>query len=502
MNLITLLAALSCSLSIFGVMIHQISYHAQQQTTNSQIELEAQELLTFAQAALYYTQGIGDNLSPKTLTVTNFRADKLLPTSFPDKTPFGQSWQADFVTDPQNRNVLDLLIRASGPFLNQSSTSTGETFSDREIATRVIQKLEQLQENNSKDQLVAGVASGGITLGTVYQENFTTLAGTATPDLEKMGLDAGSTYTPAIFVAAPNQFGYWVFALADYGASAVWGLTGDAANQTPGIRNTFVPPSIHDEGWKETCPSIGVNLGSVNEADNLSGNNTLYDDSGNISQSTVFCIPAYKGEVKSVQSAIDADSGEQAFGQSTWHIWELITPAAHSIPNYDPTGQYLTGYGGSMYALSPPVVNPNLYGKGLFYSMGNLLPVAPDVDFIPSLPLPSLLAAQGFRVQVDDNVYQFANLTSAVFTGEGEIDPTGKEIWATGGSPSQQNLNTSQESFSILWQVRKNPTNPDNVTFSIPYETASPNPLQCTTSAAGNRYHCHYQATIPTPRIN
>lgn len=509
MNIILLLMALCCSLSVLGTTTRLVSDHMQQQTMNAEVQLEAQELLTFAQAAVNYTKGIGSNLSPATMTVSSFQADNLLPTSFPTTDPFGQAWQADFVTDPQDPNILDLVIGTSGAFTEGSSASQQSILSSRNIAIQVIQKLTQLQNSNASNQLVSGVNSGGIALGTAYQQSFYTLSGTDMPDLSAMNINVNN-YTPMIFIKAPNQLGYWVFELSDYGWDAIWGqaLIQPGVGDVLRYPHVWDQPAIFDEGWQASCPVVGVNLGTIPEVDDFSNNNTLYNSSGNISQSAVICIPAYKGDITNIQNGIQNNTGAQCFSSSKCYAGEEITLDQYSVPNYIATGTPLVSYGGEAYSSAPPTVNTALYAKGLFYT--NYLSIAPDIDVIGDLPLSSILWGQGFRVEVDGNTYQFANLKSAILTGQGEYDAsTGKQIWATGMSPWDVNLNDSQESFSVLWKIQKNPANANNITFSIPYRTTQPDPghgcsaIPSLYSQGGAPiYQCSYSATIPTPQVN
>ena len=510
MNIIMLLMAVCCSLTVFGATVRNITYEVRQQTVISDVSLEAQELLTFSQAALNYTQGIGNSLSPTTMTAASFQADNLLPASFPSTTPFGQTWEADYVADPGNANILDLIILTSGPFAQNFSTLQRSPLASRAIATQIIQKLEQLQNSNPGGRLIdTGTKTDGIVLGTAYQQNFTTLADISAPDLGAMGINV-SAYTPMIFIKAPNQLGYWIFALSDSGYAGITGQDNSLSATTVELQNMVtLLPTITDEGWQSNCPSIGVNLNTITTLNDFSNNNTLYNSYGNIAQTEIMCIPAYKGDVHNVQQSIASNSGAQAFGKSQWYSSEEIFLNQYSIPNYSAPGvPYGPSFGGETYTSIPPNVNPNLYAKGTYYT--NYAPIAPDVDFVSGLPLPSLLLAQGFSIKVDGNTYQFANIKSAILTGYGQIDAsTGKQIWATGTSPSTLNLNNSQESFSVLWQAKKNSPNPNSLTISIPYRTTQPTAGHgCTAipgmlSNGGNMiYQCSYSATIPTPQIN
>ncbi len=517
MNIIMLMMALCASLTYFGAITSRMSIDLQQRTMTNQIQLEAQELLTFTLAAMNYSQGAGTQLTPGTMTVSALQAANLLPASFPPKTPFGQNWEADFVTDAQNGNVLDLVIRTSGDFAANFQTLANSIPASRDVAAQVIEKLEELQKSATSNQFLVGSNSAGVAMGMAYMQSFTALFGSSIPDLSAMintgGYTPTNTYVPMIFIQAPNQQGFWVFSLYGYGCNGMTGqiiyTSGNASVVYPYA--SFSKFGISSQGWRATCPSIATNLGTSPEVDDLTGNNTLYDASGNVSQSALFCIPAYKGDVSNIQNGINAASGSQTFGQSTWQSTEEIVLNRYAIPNYiDPVPPVFLGpvRGGASYTSNPPPVNTTLYSKSGMFTI-QVAP-APDIAFIPGTPMVSLLQAIGFKITVDGDTYQFANLISAVLTGQGQPDATtGKDIW--GMDLADVNLNNSQESYSVLWRVQKNPPDSGGSTFIVPYRTTEPDashgcsPLTGvgSLSIGGARiYQCSYSARIPTPQVN
>jgi hypothetical protein len=470
---------------------------SQTQSTNLQqmTAQSAKQFSEFTKAAAAYIQSIGLPLSGTALTVSDLQKVNLLPSSFPTQTPFGQTLVADYVSDPNNPVALDVLTHTTGPMnpaLLQKAGVDSSSISEVQYDTAVV----------AQNQVPSSIpGSTGQFFGI---EDGSTLTNLGSSD--SMSMPAGiSTQQPEVaeYILSPGQYGYWLVAGSVYGWSAVWP---DVEGVGQFRMFMFAQPSISSVGFSLNCPSIGENLSSISNNSSIGNNDTLFSSwNDDASQSPLFCIPAYKGQVISfaqgplTQVINTQNDANYQYANMQWNGQYYVNP------------QYVGYYNGSNSSGTSSVtyVNPssinglneNLNASGGFVSTYYPNNPTPSNEAMP-MNLPDNISGAGIDISVKDpqgNVdnYQIEMDGGVLFTGGGcwekLINPaTGQyasyDVFATGQSTSDQNLCGSQETFWTDWHAVKNSSNLNSMPVSQTYE------------ANGNSYTLNYN--VATPQVN
>ena len=505
-NIIAALIFIILSVLLVTSSTNFIRHTQQNSILKVSIVTEAKELKEFSAAAYSYSTSLGESLSPVSLTVSSLQSDGLLSNTFPQQTPFGQTFVADYTQDSCNPAVMDLIVKTTGGYNSDLLAKNGVegTLGLNYINSEVDDELNQLNisYSNAKNPCVNGGAS--------YYVGYTS------PSSGELNIyNGGSINTPVtssnsdaeIYIYAPNQYGFLVVSGNVYGGFGMWGIFSNSYVSTTWSLGEW---SFSSQGWSAVCPTGVPILTSGVSFKNF--NYSFTPHSSNFSQNLTYCIPMYKSQ----NLTINENSTEQILNQySSFYSYYNY---GGTLPNiYNTGGGSGPFFQSDAYYVSPFSIsglNPNLYGIESYFSNGSGITGAYVSDnYIPFGGMPNIIGAVGFDLDINGNVYQFAAWNYYLFTGtgcpvpipigttnnDGQSYSTGDSIWAdgfnlnssSGSCPSDSyNLGTSDESFGVGYAVAVNPGDSSSVSGTITYVPSNNSPSQSE------------NFTIPTPVIN
>jgi hypothetical protein len=471
-------------LSIFSVAeIH--NYYSVTSKTQIQLQYikqEAKELTDFTNASYNYVISLGLSLSPATLTVSNLKSLGILPSDFPNQTPFGQTFVADFYIDPQNSNVLDLLVRTTGNFNNDLLLKSGlnGVLGETYISQSVVNQLSIPNFQNA-----TGTYSG-IVKGSVFTSGSNII--NLPSSIDTSNTDAG------VYIGAPNQYGYWLLNISVMYPSYYYG--GIDANP-PYLRLIQNGASINvvSQGWYNICPSYAEIVSSNISNFSSMSQNVWYNPP--FGQNSLYCIPAYKSQVASISYstpveffnapasfpiAVDlagspSNNYNNGFGYTTTSFYNNTETSFYINPSS------INGYVRPLYGIES-MITSNWDGS---------LPMSNSAYFMPFSPAYSVVTEGGFQIQLSQpngtiNTYQFALAGYSIITGPGCYDSTlsgeaGFPVYYTGNaggnadtsncSASGYNLN-SVGNMAFGWVINVNPSNSNSYTFPAESDSSFP----------------------------
>jgi hypothetical protein len=456
----------------------------------------AKEFAEFTEAAAAYVQSVGLPLPGTALTVSDLQGANLLPSTFPSQTPFGQTLVADYVADPNNPVALDIVAHTTGAMnaalLQKAGVSMGS------MAT--VQYDTAVVAQNQVPSAIPG--STGQFFGI---ENGSTLTSLGSSSSMTLPPSINTKYSEvAEYILSPGQYGYWLVGGSVYGYGAVFPVIAGVDQ----FRMTmYAQPSISSVGFSLTCPSVAKNLGNLSGNSPVGNNETLFfsNTSNNASQSPLFCIPAYKGQVTTFsQGALTQVINTQnyanyQFANMQWNGQNYVDPQYAGY--YPGSGSNGTGRVTYVNPSSIDGLNENLSASGGFAGSAYPDNQMPGNEGFP-MNLPDNISAAGVDISVKDPNnhtvnYQIEMDGGVVFTGGGcweyLVNPsTGQytpyDVFATGTGSNEENLCGSQETFWTDWHAVKNSSNTSSMPVSQTYEYD------------GNSYTMNY--SVATPRVN
>jgi len=481
--------------TLIGLNISQRMEAVDQQTTLQQMTAQsAKEFAEFTKAAGEYVQSVGLPLPGTPLAVANFQSVNLLPSSFPTQTPFGQTLVADYVTDPNNPYALDVVTHTTGAMnaaaLQQAGVSP-DALSTVQYETAVIAQNEIPTQISGSTGQFFGILNGNSLNNLGSSDTMTLPSGVNTNQPEV-----------AEYILSPGQYGYWLIGGSEYGSAAVWPDV-DGVDQ---FRITmFAQPTISSVGFSLTCPSVATNLGNLSDNSPVGNNDTLFSSwSGDASQSPLFCVPAYKGQVTPfsegprTQVINTQNNANYQYANMQWNGQYYVDPQYFGYYN----GSNSNGTSSVTYVNPSSIegLNENLSASGGFavaiYSPNNPIP---GKEGFP-MNLPDNISAAGVDIVVKDPNnhtvnYQIEMDGGVIFTGAGcqeyLVNPSNGQytlydVFGTGAGSNEQNLCGSQETFWTDWHAVKNSSNTSSMPVSQTYEYD------------GNSYSMNYSVATPT----
>ena len=503
-NIIAALIFIILSVLLVTSSTNFIRHTQQNSILSASIITEAKELKEFSAAAYSYSTSLGESLSPVSLTVNSLQSDGLLSDTFPQQTPFGQTFVADYAQDSCNPAVMDLIVKTTGGYNSDLLAKNGVegTLGLNYINSEVDDELNQLNilYSNAKNPCVNG--------GSSYYTGYTS------PSSSELNIyNGGSINTPVtssnsdaeIYIYAPNQYGFLIVTGSEGGFYSLYGIFADSYVSTTESTGDW---SFYSQGWSVVCP---VNATVLTPGASFMWFNFSFipHTSGiNFSQSLTYCIPLYKSQ----NLTLNENTISQILNPQYSSFYAAYSYGG-TLPNIYNTGvgsgQLFQNDASYVSASSINGLNNYLYGIGNYFNVSSGNSYVSD-NYIPEYSMPNIIGAIGFDLDINGNVYQFAGWYYALFTGsgcpppittnaEGQSYPAGATIWAdgynlnttSGSCPSESyNLGTSDENFGEGYSVVVNPSNPLGVTGTITYVPSNNSPSQSE------------NFTIPTPVIN
>ena len=486
-------------LSLFMITSSDLQIKNVQNTQNrvSYIQQEAKELTQYSNAVFNYITAYGSPGSPSGLLVPNLISAGLLPSNFPTTTPFGQSFTVNYNVDTVNPNVEDVIIRTTGN-LNSDLTARANlngTLGYAYLANEVGSQINIPQYPNSTGTYI-GIVNSNLFSGDGQDINL----GSSVP--------ASSNAEPAIYIKAPDQYGYWLinfsaFMQASMGGlyAALYGMSGSLGTNLD--RSTL---SITSLGFYLNCPSYDTVLSS-SVVVNSSLMQTVWHPFPYLTmqQSTTYCIPAYRDQVVLFNSVIP----NQYFDYNS----NIGTPGV--ILSGNPGNNYNNGFGfypdpnQASYDFINSDISFNEYSilgyehptYGIENAINDGATPIPDLStFMPWMPNYSFVGDGGFQLDLTNSsgkpvVYQFAAAMYSVITGPGICDATltneydayyygssyssnpsytanpcdtsinpYPQVYYNATDYSNQNLD-SIGNTAFGWVININPSNPNSYTF-------------------------------------
>jgi len=376
---------------ILGARQEQLEMTQAQGTALQQMTAQsAKQFSEFTRAAASYVQSMGLPLPGTALTVADLQGVNLLPSSFPTQTPFGQTLVADYVSDTNNPVALDVVVHTTGSMnaalLQKAGVSQGSVATVQYDTAVVAQDQVPATIAGSTGQFF-GVANGS-TLNNLGSSN-------------SMALPLGiSMQQPEVaeYILSPGQYGYWLIGASVYGWSAIWeslnGWGSWAGNNAGDIGfEGYAYPSIASQGFSLTCPSVATNLANLTSGAPTGNNDTMYQSyGGDASQSPLFCIPAYKGQVTPINATAQTQTLSSTVSNYTvhWNGQYYGTPV--DIYNWVSNTTYVNP--SNIVGL-----NNNLYATGGFMSIFAPAAQYPLNEASP-MPMPNAISGIGIAVAV------------------------------------------------------------------------------------------------------
>jgi len=480
--------------------VHQAELSSQ----TRMIHAEAKEFGQFSTAAMQYINSVGLPLPGTALTVQDLQQNNLLPSSFPLETPFGQTLVADYVTDPQNTSVLDVVIHTTGPVNPADAEKAGFGSGNPAyyLSSLQYQVANAVQASGTLPTPAEIQGSTGQFFGIGDQSTLTTLGSSATQALPGVTLSQPEV---GFFVQSPGQYGYWLISVSEYGDDVflqpvnIYGVLG-SGQYSFGVSWGPITPSITSQGFSLSCPSVAYNAGNLSSGQSNQSNQTVYGTGPNLSTSPLICLPAYKGQVVPfnlnllTDNLSDPSSSDLLYytgGQLQWNgnYFQITsgTSGDYAVPN-------------NYNFIQPSQINglnDNLYDTGSYFTIYPDVPQYPANEAAP-YPNPNFISAEGatFNLKTPSgstNTYQIEMDGGQLFTGTGCLESLVSpwslsyqtyQVWGT----NDENLCGSQITSWRAWDVTLNPSNPGSFTRTQDYKYG------------GNTYS--FQFSVPTPAVN
>ncbi|MCL4497119.1 MAG: hypothetical protein M0016_02410 [Deltaproteobacteria bacterium] len=506
-NIIAAIIFIFISIVMITTETAVLRHYTSNSTLQANVVVEAKELQEFTQAAYDYSESFNVPLSTTALTVSNLQSYGLLPSTFPETTPFGQSFIAMYSTDTCNQDVMDLEVYASGNYNADLLSKNGLSGSLGVLSLNAQIENELSSLNMSFTNAHNPCVNGGPSFyigQTLADSDIINLYGGGTVQSSNTAPSAGAT----VYVYAPNQWGYLAFTISNAIMNEWASTNGTVANIN--LDNLTNYPELNISGWGLSCPT-GSTI--ITGASSQSYSFSLSSDNGRVFWTNGYCVPAYKSQVNSL-TLQNQHNPPQVFnlspGQSFYGLF--------SVGGTDPSNAYM--YGGSnpistgAYDYLSPIngINNNIYGvENYFQAYPPFSPIPngqyPGANFISLEPLYNFFDSVGADISANGVVYQIVEWKYSLITGtgitpsqagmnqcnpEGTCFPAGATIWqAPGGSnPNGINRGSSIDNYGGGYYITENPANSNSYSGVIDYVPYNNGP----TYAGG--------FTIPTPLIN
>ncbi len=499
-NIIAAIIFIIMSLIMIGSESAILRHTTNNSNLSASVVQEAKELKQFSQAAYDYSESFGIPLSTTSLTVSNLQSYGLLPETFPQTTPFGQSIIGIYSTDACNQDVMDLEIETSGSYNSDLMTKNGLSgdLGVLSLNTQVESKLSSFNmsfENahnpciNNGPSFYIGQTQPSSSDIITYNSGTVSTSNTA------------SSTGVVVYIYAPNQWGYFVFKfydaiMADW--DSVHGSTG-AINDNSALNM----PTINSSGWNLSCPT-GSTI--------ISPGNT-YSDIINQSYWTFlsqgYCIPAYKSQVNSVMinDPGQAEILNLPVGSSYFDNYSIGGSSPSNAYMYNMNSPFSTS---TIQYLAPSSISGlsnHIYGVESYfdsYPPYTIIPSGqyPGANFIPTEPLYNFFDVAGLDINVNGVIYQIAIWKYGIITGtgvtpaqagmnscnpEGTCFPSGATIWQDSNGYNQ---GSSFDNAGGGYYITSNPSNPSGYNGTIDYVPYN----------GGPTYTASFY--IPTPSVN
>ena len=506
-NIIAAIVFILISIIMIGTDTSILRHNAYNSALQANVVVEAKELQEFTQAAYDYSESFNVPLSNTTLTVSNLQSYGLLSSTFPETDPFGQFFVATYSTDACNQDVMDLEVYTSGNYNTDLLAKNGlpGSLGVLILNAQVENELSGLNMSftNAHNPCINGGASSYIGQ-TQSNSNIINIYGGGTVSTS----NAASSVGAAVYVYAPNQWGYLVFTISN-AIMPEWGVTGGTATSI-NWNNLTNYPELNVPGWGLSCPTgSAIITGTAVESYGFS----LSSDNGSVFWTNGYCIPAYKSQVNSLILQ-NQHNLPQVFNLSTGQSFYGQFSVGGTNPNnaYMYSGNYPTQTSTYSYLNSINGINNNIYGvKNYFAPEPPYNPIPngqyPGANFIPLEPLYNFFDSVGVDISVNGVTYQIVEWKYSLITGSGVSPsqagmnecnpggtcfPAGATIWQSpgGSNPNGINQGNSIDNYGGGYYITENPANSNSYSGVIDYVPYNNGP----TYAAG--------FTIPTPLIN
>lgn len=477
-----------------------VRYNARNSTLSASVVQEAKELKQFTQAAYDYSESFGVPLSSTSLTVSNLQSYGLLPETFPQTTPFGQSFKAIYSTDVCNQDVMDLEVETSGNYVPDLLAKNGLSGNLGVLSLNAQVENELSNFNMSFVNAHNPCINGGPSfyIGQTQADSDILISyGGGTVSTSNTASSTGV----AIYIYAPNQWGYLSFKFYDAIMQDFDFIIGDIGYLN--ANSALNLPSISSSGWSPSCPA-----GSTVISSGKTYSNVINQTYGTF-LSQGYCIPAYKSQVNSVvindpgqEEVLNLPLGESYFTEysiggsspSTAYMYNMVSPYQTSTIQY----------------LSPSAIsglNNNIYPSESYfqsYPPYTIIPSGqyPGANFISTEPLYNFFDVAALDVNVNGTIYQIAIWKYGIITGtgvtpaqagmnqcnpEGTCFPSGATIWEDSNGINQ---GSSFDNSGGGYYITSNPSNPNSFAGNIEYVPYN----------GGPTYTASF--SIPTPLIN
>lgn len=436
---------------------------------------EAKELHEFTQAAYDYSESFNVPLSTTSLTVSNLQSYGLLSSTFPETTPFGQSFVATYSTDTCNQDVIDMEVYTSGDYNTDLMAKNGlsGTIGTSSLNSQVENYLSKLNISfvNAHNPCINGGPAFYIGQTQAGSNVIDTYAGGTISTSNTASING-----VAMYIYAPNQWGYLTFTITD--AIMDDSATTNGTSVDVNVNNLENRPAINILGWGLSCP-VGSTVINNTYSQNYVDKVTFFTNG--------YCVPAYKSQVNSLNKLGIANL-PQVFnlsgGQSFYGNF--------SVGGTDPGNAYM--YGGNNISQTNSVsylnpvsgINNNIYGvESYFQSNPPYYPIPngqyPGANFIPLEPLYNFFDSSGVDISVNGAIYQIVAWKYSLITGQGIIPtaagmnqcnpegtcfPAGATIWQYSGGI---NVGTSFDNYGGGYYITENPANPESYNAAIEY---------------------------------
>jgi len=279
------------SLSVVGLafavsVTNEASTEIQEQRQDSFIDDTSKQTIDFSTAVSKVMTGVGAVPGDEVVTSDLVELD-LLNEGYTNSIAFNQALKAYYVTNPDNPDVIDVLIIIQGT--PDASTMSKYGVSDNTLKSFYYDVIDNglskgyPAEEDSEEFYIGTLEGNGKTLVT---------RGGQEVDISHVNpkLSNNRKTTLGIYLQAPNQVGWWRMRVAPY----LWQtrpVIGKSYNSAMVTYNSTINLRITNDGFSYYCPA-GVKQIDFDEEFEYHKTNV------NSSDAFYFCLKTYKGSVK------------------------------------------------------------------------------------------------------------------------------------------------------------------------------------------------------------
>lgn len=281
------IATMSLSITLLGYKENIVQDNERKQ--EALVTQTSKDVVDFSTAVTNLMNGVGA-IPGESVGVSELKDAKLLTKGFNDTVAFNQKLKAYYVTNPDNKNVIDVLISMTGaPSESVMSQYGFKADSLPSFYSKIITESQKIgfKTDISENFYIGTISSNGKELNAVNGDDI---------NISYVNTDT-SKNTIGIYFEAPNQVGWWRFQFSPYMWQPSPKMDYLLDGEEPYLRAIFNATKfseIVNGGFSYFCPSTFTKVGFNEEIDINKTDLQNYDSTN---QAINVCVQTYKGSV-------------------------------------------------------------------------------------------------------------------------------------------------------------------------------------------------------------